>query len=53
MEEAEKDMVQAYLEKSQLEKEEVEIIRQRTLKAQEEFEALEQKQNENKKYMIK
>ena len=41
-------MVQAYLEKSKLEKEEVEIIRQRALKAQEEFEALEQKRNENK-----
>ena len=48
MEEAEEDMVQAYLEKSKLEKEEVEIIRQRALKAQEEFEALEQKQNENR-----
>ena len=41
-------MVQAYLEKFKLEKEEVEIIRRRALKAQEEFEALEQKQNENK-----
>ena len=48
MEEAEENMVQAYLEKSKLEEEEVEIIRQRALKAQEEFEALEQKQNENK-----
>ena len=48
LEDAEEDMVQAYLEKSKLEKEEVEIIRQRALKAQEEFEALEQKQNENK-----
>ena len=48
LEEAEEDMVQAYLEKSKLEKEEVEIIRQRALKAQEEFEALEQKQNENR-----
>ena len=48
MEEAEEDMVQAYLEKSKLEKEEVEIIRQRALKAQEEFEALEWKRNENK-----
>ena len=48
MEEAEEDMVQAYLEKSKLEKEEVEIIRQRALKAQEEFEALEQKRNENR-----
>ena len=43
LEEAEEDMVQAYLEKSKLEKEEVEIIRQRALKVQEEFEALEQK----------
>ena len=48
LEEAEEDMVQAYLEKSKLEKEEIEIIRQRALKAQEELEALEQKQNENK-----
>ena len=48
LEEAEEDMVQVYLEKSKLEKEEVEIIRQRALKAQEEFEAPEQKQNENK-----
>ena len=43
LEEAEEDMVQAYLKKSKLEREEVEIIRQRALKAQEEFEALEQK----------
>ena len=43
LEEAEEDMVQAYLEKSKLEKGEVGIIRQRALKAQEEFEALEQK----------
>ena len=48
LEEAEEDMVQAYLEKSKLEKEEVEIIRQRALKAQEEFEALEQKRNKNR-----
>ena len=48
LKEAEEDMVQAYLEKSKLEMEEVEIIRQRALKAQEEFEALEQKHNENK-----
>ena len=48
LEEAEEDMVQAYLEKSKLEKEEAEIIRQKALKAQEEFEALEQKRNENK-----
>ena len=43
LKEAEEDMVQAYLEKSKLENEEVEIIKQRALKAQEEFEALEQK----------
>ena len=49
LKEAEEDMVQAYLEKSKLENEEVEIIKQRSLEAQEEFEALEQKRNENKK----
>ena len=49
LKEAEEDMVQAYLEKSKLENEEVEIIKQRALKAQEEFEALERKRNENKK----
>ena len=48
LKEAEEDMVQAYLEKSKLENEEVEMIKQRALKAQEEFEALEQKRNENK-----
>ena len=48
LKEAEEDMVQAYLEKSKLDNEEVEIIKQRALKAQEEFEALEQKRNENK-----
>ena len=48
LKEAEEDMVHAYLEKSKLEHEEVEIIKQRALKAQEEFEILEQKQNENK-----
>ena len=41
LKEAEEDMVHAYLEKSKLEHEEVEIIKQRALKAQEEFEALE------------
>ena len=41
LEEAEKDMIQAYLEKSRLEKEEAEIIRQRALEAQKEFDALE------------
>ena len=53
LKEAEEDVVQACLEKSKLENEEVEIIKQRALKAQEEFEALEQKRNENKEYMIK
>ena len=48
LKEAEEDMVHAYLEKSKLEYEEVEIIKQRALKAQEEFEILERKQNENK-----
>ena len=48
LKEAEEDMVQAYLEKSKLENEEVKIIKQRALKAQEEFEALERKRNENK-----
>ena len=42
-------MVQAYLEKSRLEKEEAEIIRQRAFKAQKEFEALEQKREENRR----
>ena len=49
LEEAEKDMRQAYLEKSKLESEEVEIIRQRTLRAQEEFEALENMRKENRR----
>ena len=35
-------MIQAYLEKSKLENKEVEMIEQRALRAQEEFEALEQ-----------
>ena len=48
MKEAEEDMVHAYLEKSKLENEEIEILKQRALKAQEEFEALERKRNENK-----
>ena len=48
LEEAEEGMKQAYLEKSKLEKEEAERIRQRALKSQEEFEALEWKQNENR-----
>ena len=48
LEEAAEDMVQAYLEKSRLENEEAEI-KQRTLKAQKEFEALEQKRDENRR----
>ena len=48
LKEAEEDMVHAYLEKSKLENEEIEIIKKRALKAQEEFEALERKRNENK-----
>ena len=48
LKEAEEDMVQACLEKSKLEDKEVEIIKQRALKAQEEFVALERKRNENK-----
>ena len=47
-EEAEEDMVQVYLEKSRLEKEDAEIIKQRALKAQEEFEALEWKRDKNR-----
>ena len=43
LEKAEEDMMQAYLEKFKLEKEEAERIRQRALKTQEEFEALEWK----------
>ena len=41
-------MVQVYLEKSRLEKEEAEIIEQRALTAQKEFEALEWKRDENR-----
>ena len=49
LEEAEEDMVQVHLEKSRLEKEEAEIIKQRALKAQKEFEALERKRDENRR----
>ena len=49
LEEAEEDMAQTYLKKSRLEKEEAEIIKQRALKAQKEFEALEQKGDENRR----
>ena len=48
LKEAEEDMVHAFLEKSKLEHEEVELIKKRASKAQEEFEILERKQNENK-----
>ena len=48
LEEAKEDMVQAYLEKSRLEKEEAEIIKLRTPKAQKEFEALELKRDKNR-----
>ena len=48
LEEAEEDIMQAYLEKSKLEKEEAERIRQKAFKTQEEFEALEWKRNENR-----
>ena len=41
-------MMQAYLEKSKLENEEIEIVKQRALRAQEEFAALEQMRNENR-----
>ena len=53
LKEAEEDMMQAYLEKSKLENEEVEIIKQRALRAQEEFAALEQMRNENQKIQDK
>ena len=49
LKEAEEDMMQAYLEKSKLENEEVEMIKQRALRAQEEFAALERMRNENRK----
>ena len=49
LKEAEEDMMQAYLEKSKLENEEVEMIKQRVLRAQEEFAALERMRNENRK----
>ena len=48
LKEAEEDMVHAFLEKSKLEHEEVELIKKRALKAQEEFEILERKRNENR-----
>ena len=49
LKEAEEDMMQTYLEKSKLENEEVEMIKQRALRAQEEFAALERMRNENRK----
>ena len=42
-------MMQACFERSKLENEEVEMIKQRALRAQEEFAALEQMRNENRK----
>ena len=42
-------MIQACLEKSRLEKEEAEIIKQRDLEAQKEFEVLERKRDENRR----
>ena len=42
LKEAEEDKIQAYLEKSKLENKEVEMIKQRALRAQEKFEAFEQ-----------
>ena len=53
LQEAEEDMIQAYLEKSRLEKEKAEIIRQRVLEAQKEFEALEQKRDKIGRLMRK
>ena len=49
LKEAEEDMMQACLERSKLENEEVEMIKQRALRAQEEFAALERMRNENRK----
>ena len=48
LKEAEEDMMHVFLEKSKLEHEEVELIKKRASKAQEEFEILERKRNENK-----
>ena len=45
---AEEDMVQACIEKSELEGQEAELIRLRALKAQKEFEELERKRDENR-----
>ena len=53
LKEAEEDMMQAYLERSKLENEEVEMIKQRALRAQEEFATLEQMRNENRKIQDK
>ena len=53
LKEAEEDMVQAYLEKSKLEDEEVEIIKLRALKAQEELKPLSESEMKIKRYMIK
>ena len=48
LKEAEEDMMQAYLEKSKLGNKEIEMVKQRALRAQEEFAALEQMRNENR-----
>ena len=49
LEQAEGDMLQAYLEKSRLESQEAELIRLRALEAQKEFWDLEKKRGENRK----
>ena len=49
LKEAEEDMMQACLERSKLENEEVEMIKQRAPRAQEEFAALERMRKENRK----
>ena len=49
LKEAEESMLQACLEKSNLESQEAELIRFRTLKAQKEFWDLERKRDENRK----
>ena len=49
LKEAEESMLQAYLEKSNLESQEAELIRFRALKAQKEFWDLERKRDENRK----
>ena len=48
LKQAEEDMVQACIEKSELEGQEADLIRLRALKAQKEFEELERKRDENR-----